>query len=98
MTLIVSQSILAIQLLMLMQGIDQFTINAREIDIFLSSLYESEFVYKICHGSLFPCKQSFWKSRNYVLAYVNCLLITIMNCASIGATQVAEEHHARPWP
>jgi hypothetical protein len=49
----------AIELLVLMQGIDQFTIYARKIDIFLSPLCESELVNKICHGPLLPCKQSF---------------------------------------
>ena len=57
-TLIVLWSSQAIELLVLMQGIDQFTINPREIDIFLGPLCESELVYKSCHGPLPPCQQS----------------------------------------
>jgi hypothetical protein len=51
-TLIVLWSSRAIEPLVLMQGIDQFTINPREIDIFLGPLCESELVYKSCHGPL----------------------------------------------
>ena len=57
-SLIVSWWSRAIKPLVLMQGIDQFTINPREIDIFLGPLCESELVYKSCHGPLPPCQQS----------------------------------------
>jgi hypothetical protein len=67
-TLIVSWSSQAIKLLMLMHGIDQFTINPREIDIFLGPLCESELVYKSCHGPLPPCQQSLFKQPIYILA------------------------------
>jgi hypothetical protein len=38
------------ELLLLMQGINQFAINPREIDVFLGPLSQSELIDKICHS------------------------------------------------
>jgi len=65
-TLIVSWSKQAIELLVLMQSFDQFTIDAREINIFLGLLCEPELIYKICHGRPSPLTNSHFGNSQVV--------------------------------
>jgi hypothetical protein len=66
--LITFHSSQSVEPLLLMEGINQFAINPREIDIFLGPLSQSELIDKICHSPypLYKKSSSSTLAANYI--------------------------------